>query len=200
MIGRLRGEILDKSSGTALIDVNGVGYEVSVPDSVLVQLPSIGECAELVIRQVFREDGVTLYGFLSLNQRQLFDLLTDVKGCGPKIGLSLLGQVGEESVLSAILNQESKTLTRASGVGVRLAERILLELKDKVQEELLLRKISTSQSKIAPSKSSTEDEEVIDALISLGYRRNEAEASLSNLESGLTVQERIRMALRALKK
>lgn len=196
MIGRLRGSIEDVSGSTLLIDVGGVGYEVSVPDSVALQMPPVGQMTTLWIRQVFREDGVTLFGFTDQHQRRVFDLLTEVKGCGPRIGLALLGQVGEETVIAAILGQDSKALIRASGVGAKLAERILLELKDKIQEEALRRKITASTTS-ADSKLSSQDDELIDALLALGYRRQEAEAVCSQSEPG-NLEDRLRVALRML--
>src|SRR5579862_7871035 len=137
MIGRLRGELIEIEGNMAVIDCGGVGYEVALPEAVLVQLPAPGDRVNLLTRQIFREDGVYLFGFLQPFQRRLFDLLLTVKGCGPKVGLSLLGQVGEDSIANAILAQDPKILTRATGVGPRLAERIVLELKDKIQEEAI---------------------------------------------------------------
>ncbi len=192
MIGRLRGVLLETAGPMATIDVGGVGYEVLVPDSVLVQLPPPGSDVDLRVRQVFREDGVTLYGFLLASQRRLFDLLLEVKGCGPKIGLSLIGQLGEESVSAAILAQDARVLARATGVGARLAERIILELKDKIAEESFLQRV-------VGTKTATIDDEVVEALLALGYRRPEAEAAAKAASEG-TVEERIREALRKLAK
>src|SRR3954465_13472855 len=137
MIGRLRGELIEVDGNMAVIDAGGVGYEVQLPELVLMQMPAPGERVDLLTRQIFRDDGVSLYGFLQPFQRRLFDLLLSVKGCGPKVALSPLGQVGEEAVAGAILVQDPKILARATGVGPKLAERIVLELKDKMQEESL---------------------------------------------------------------
>jgi Holliday junction DNA helicase RuvA len=194
MIGRLRGTVLETSGNLVTIDVGGVGYEVLVPDSVLVHVGREGAGADLRIRQVFREDGVTLYGFAEPGQRRLFDLLMEVKGCGPKIGLALLGQLGEETVTAAIAGQDARQLARATGVGPRLAERIILELKDKIAEEVLLTRATGSKPKATP------DDEVVEALIALGYRRNEAESAADSAGSEGTVEERIRAALRVLGK
>ncbi len=198
MIGRLRGELLEVEGSMVVIDAGGVGYEVLVPDAVIIRLPMIGERADLLIRQIFREDGVSLYGFLLPFQRRLFDLLLSVKGCGPKVGLSLIGQVGEDSVASAILAQDAKTLTRATGVGARLAERIILELKDKIQEEAFIRKIesATPVRKVAPPA-----DELVDALLTLGYRRSEAESAANEArEQSGDLQDQIRLALRLLQR
>ncbi len=196
MIGRLRGELLDVENGMAVVDAGGVGYEVQLPDAVIVQLPMIGERVDLLIRQIFREDGVSLYGFMLPFQRRLFDLLLSVKGCGPKVGLALIGQVGEDAVATAILGQDSKTLTRATGVGARLGERIILELKDKIQEESFLRKVTAAT---APVKRVLPSDELVDALLGLGYRRGEAESAAGEAKEQATdVQEQLRIALRLL--
>lgn len=196
MIGRLRGELLDIENGMVVVDAGGVGYEVQLPDAVIVQLPMIGERVDLLIRQIFREDGVSLYGFLLPFQRRLFDLLLSVKGCGPKVGLALIGQVGEDAVATAILGQDARTLTRATGVGARLGERIILELKDKIQEESFMRKVAAASP--APKKPMPSDE-LVDALLSLGYRRGEAESAANEArEQSSDVQEQIRAALRLL--
>lgn len=199
MIARLRGELAEISGGAALIDVGGVGYDVSIPEGVALQLTPIGSEVTLLIRQIFREDGVSLYGFLNSFQRRLFDLLLSVKGCGPKVALSLLGTLGEDSVASAILGQDARALARATGVGARLGERICLELKDKIQEEALLRKIETS----TPPKKIVDKpvDDLMDALLALGYRRNEVEmVAESARDQAPDVEGQIRAALRLLNK
>jgi Holliday junction DNA helicase RuvA len=194
MIGRLRGELLELDGGMALVECCGVGYEVLVPESVALQLPSQGEYVDLRIRQVFREDGVTLYGFMESFQRRLFDLLLSVKGCGPKIGLALIGQLGEQAVAGAILSQDPRALSRASGVGPRLAERIILELKDKMAEESLLRKVAESTS--MRRTAAVVDDDLVDALVALGYRRQEAEVAARDArEEAEDLQAQIKIAV-----
>jgi len=197
MIGRLRGELLEIDSGMAVVDAGGVGYEVMVPDSVLAGLPDVGGFVELYTRQVFREDGVSLYGFSEPFERKLFDKLIEVKGCGPKIGLSLLGQLGADLVTNAILGQDAKTLARASGVGPRLAERIILELKDKLQADALVRRVSSSGKSAAPPPPATND--LVEVLLALGYKRQEAEAAADEaMKTEGTVEEQLKVALRSL--
>jgi Holliday junction DNA helicase RuvA len=199
MIGRLRGVLVDLEGATAVIEAGGVGYEVSVPDLVLVQLPSLGSEVILLIRQIFREDGVSLYGFAEPFQRRLFDLLLSVKGCGPKVGLSLIGQVGEDAVATAILSGDARALTRATGVGARLAERIILELKDKIQEEALLRKFESAQTPI--KKKPQASDELVDTLMALGSRRGEAEAAADEArQAEAEFDAQLKYALRLLGK
>jgi Holliday junction DNA helicase RuvA len=199
MIGRLRGEVLEVASGLVTVEVCGVGYEVAVPESVLIQLPGVGEPVELRTRQVFREDGVTLYGFANARQRRLFDLLTEVKGCGPKIALSLIGQLGEESVSSSILSQDARSLSRATGVGPKLAERIILELKSKVAEENLGRAMDEAQAGRNAVVSIDSGDELVDALVSLGYKRFVAETAAKDArQQASTVQDQLVVAIRSL--
>ena len=198
MIGRLRGTLVDREGGLVVVECAGVGYEVQVPDSVLVHLPPIDVEVMLLIRQIVREDGVWLYGFLEPFQRRLFDLLLTVKGCGPKVGLSLIGMIGEDAVAGAIQAQDSKILTRATGVGIRLAERIVLELKEKIGEEQFARRVSAAT--VARTSNQPADE-LVDALLALGYRRSEAEAAANEArENAEGVEEQLRHALRLLKK
>lgn len=195
MIGRLRGEIVEVAGGMVVVEAAGVGYEVIVPESVVLQMPTVGAEVQFYIRQVIREDSHTLYGFLLPFQRRLFDLLLDVTGCGPKVGLSLIGQLGEDAVAGAILSQDARALTRASGVGAKLADRIVLELKEKIANESLQRKIESTRQ-----ATRTEDP-VVDALIALGFRRLEAQAAADAvLAEGNTVEEQLRAALRNLAK
>jgi len=199
MIGRLRGVLVEVEGALALVDCGGVGYEVSLPAGVLMTLPPAGDPVELLTRQIFREDGVTLYGFVEPFQRRLFDLLLTVQGCGPKAALALIGQLGEDAVASAILAQDARSLTRATGVGPKLGERIILELKTKMSEEALHRKIEASA--IAKKKPAPPADELVDALLALGYRRNEAEAAANEArEQASEVPDQIRHALRLLQR
>jgi Holliday junction DNA helicase RuvA len=199
MIGRVRGELICIEGGMAVVDCAGVGYEVILPDSVLVRLPSPGSKVDLLTRQIFREDGVTLYGFSEAFQRRLFDLLISVKGCGPKIGLALIGQLGEETVANAIVGQDARQLARANGVGARLAERIILELKDKMAEENFQRRAVAAVGKTAPKKEP--EDELVDALLALGYKRSEVDAVADKArESAESVEDQLRHALRSLQR
>lgn len=197
MIGRLRGELLEIGPGLAVVDAGGVGYEVMVPESVLAALPPVGERVELFTRQVFREDGAALYGFAEPFERSLFDKLIEVKGCGPKIGLALLGQLGADAVANAIVGQDAKALARASGVGPRLAERIILELRDKLQADALARKAASAGRPVAPPPPASND--LVEVLLALGYRRQEAEAAAAEaMKTEGTVEEQLKIALRSL--
>lgn len=197
MIGRLRGELLEIDGTIATVDCGGVGYEVYVPESVALAIGETGCKVELWVRQILREDSAALYGFMSSYQRRVFDLLTQVKGCGPKIGLALIGQVGEHAAVSSILSGDARALARANGVGLRLAERIILELKDKVAELSLIHR-AESAAVHAPTRIPV-DSELIEALLGLGYRRAEAESAAASVgESGTSLEDKLVIALRSL--
>jgi Holliday junction DNA helicase RuvA len=192
MIARMRGEVLEATNGRIVVDAGGIGYEVQVPESVFLAIGRPGQDVDLRIRQVFREDGQFLFGFLNAEQRRLFDLLTDVKGCGPKISLAAISELGEQGVVSAIATQDTRMLARTPGIGLKLAERIVVELKEKVAELALVQRAAVSMQ-------AQPEDEVVDALIALGYRRQEAESAASEAKQDSdSVEDQIRAALRRL--
>jgi Holliday junction DNA helicase RuvA len=200
MIARLRGVLLEAGLGRVVVEAGGVGYEVHIAESTLRLLPQEGEQVDLYTRQLTREDGSTLYGFLDPFQRTVFDMLMEVKGCGPKTGLGLLGEAGAESVCAAILAGDTRALARAPGVGPRLAARIALELKERVEHETLLRKLPTPAGAGRRAVPSAEDE-VVEALMALGYRRQEAERAAAGAHDGAgSVEDRLKLALRELQR
>lgn len=203
MIARLRGLVLEKGNGQVLLEVAGVGYEVFAPESTLARLPDPGHEAIVLIRQIFREDGSYLYGFTEKFERRLFDLLTEVKGCGPKTALAILSILGADGAATAIATQDAKLLARANGVGPRLAERILLELKTKIADEQFMARIDKAAVSLATGGvvESSESSELLDALQTLGYRRQEAERAIELIaEADLPIEEQLREALRHLRK
>ncbi len=192
MIARMRGEVIEVGAGRVVVDAGGVGYEVLVPESVLLAIGHIGQDVDLRIRQVFREDGQFLFGFLNAEQRRLFDLLTEVKGCGPKISLAAISTLGENGVVSAIASADMRMLARTPGIGLKLAERIAVELRDKVAELALVHRAAVTMRDIP-------EDEVVDALLALGYRRQEAEGAASEArQEAETVEDQVRAALRRL--
>lgn len=197
MIVRLTGRLLEAGSGRAVVDVHGVGYEVWAPESVLASLGEIGGEVSLFVRQIVREDDISLYGFLTADQRRLFDLLRDVKGCGARISLAVLSTLPDAMLLAAISTGDAKAITRAPGVGPKLADRLVLELKDKVAGLALAAKVTPTPA----TKSSQAPDELMAALMALGYRRGELEPIIDEVrESAETVEEQIRVALRRLSK
>ncbi len=192
MIARMRGEVIEVGAGRVVVDTGGVGYEVLVPESVLLAIGHLGQDVDLRIRQVFREDGQFLFGFLNAEQRRLFDLLTEVKGCGPKISLAAISTLGENGVVSAIATADMRMLARTPGIGLKLAERIVVELRDKVAELALVQRAAVTMRDIP-------EDEVVDALLALGYRRHEAEGAASEArQEADSVEDQVRAALRRL--
>ncbi len=192
MISRISGLLLEGNLNRVVVDCHGVGYEVLVPESIYSSLPDIGGPVSFYTRQIFREDTQFLVGFIEDQDRQLFDLLTEVKGCGPKIALAVIGDLGSGTTLNAIATEDPKTLSKASGVGPRLAERIILELKEKVRNLSLSIKVA-GVNKTTAVVSITDD--LVEALLALGYKRQEAEASALEFPEG-DLNERLRQALR----
>lgn len=200
MIVRLRGDLIEAENGRMVIEAGGVGYEVFVPGSTFVQLPPLGDRVDLQIRQVFREDGTQLYGFYDKSEKRLFDLLIEVKGCGPKTALALIGELGFEVVLNGIAAQDVKLLSRASGVGPRLAERIIVELKDKAGHEILTNKLPLI---IQNGNAVVEipNDELVDALLALGYKRGDAELAAQEAKrNAQSLEDQIKLAIRSLRR
>lgn len=199
MIVRLRGILVGTTATSAVVECGGVGYELLMPAASVLELPAEGEEIVVHTRQIFREDDQLLVGFTKLMDRRVFDLLTEVKGCGPKVSLQVLSDLGASETLSAISAEDAKRLAKASGVGPRLAERIIVELKEKVRHESLGIHFEATGS--PPHSKAPSDSELVEALLALGYRRPEAErASLSAPDTSEDIAERLKRALQVLKR
>ncbi len=202
MIAHLRGTLLEVQASRIIVEAGGVGYEVQVPATMVGQLPAEGQEVALPIRHVIREDGQFLYGFPDRQARALFDLLTDVKGCGPKTSLAILSDLGSGTVIPALISGDAKTLCGATGVGPRLAERLIVELRDKVAQFGVVVDLpvgATSSAKVNPRLSPAQ-RDLVEALTGLGYRRAEAEEVSAQIDTEQTPQEQIVAALRLLQK
>ena len=191
MIARLNGLLIEKAPPLIVVECAGVGYEVEVPMSTFYNLPDDGTQVTLLTHMVVREDAQLLYGFGSLQEKSTFRQLLKVNGIGAKSALSILSGVSIDDLVEAIGSQEVAVLTRIPGVGKKTAERLLLELKDKFE--------ATGLSSITGhAKSATQD--VLNALLALGYNEREATASVKLLDKGISVSEGIKQALKALVK
>jgi Holliday junction DNA helicase RuvA len=135
MIAFLEGEVVDKGAGRVVLDVGGVGYELIVPTSVLAGMPAVGARARVHTRMVVREDSMTLYGFASPDERELFDLLTGVTGVGPKVALAFLSSLTPDALRRAVVAGDADALTVVPGVGKKVAQRVVLDLRDKLGGE-----------------------------------------------------------------
>lgn len=185
MIGSLRGLVLEYSANTVLLELNGVGYRVLVPSSVLTLLRT-GEEVFFYIHDHIREDAHDLYGFLSLEDLTLFDQLLAISGVGPKVAMTILGVGSADTVRRAIMSGDLDALTSVPGVGKKTAQKIILELKGQLVDS---------------STASPIDQEVLQALQGLGYPVAQAREAVKALSPELaTTSDRIREALRSLAK
>jgi Holliday junction DNA helicase RuvA len=192
MIGRLSGILLEKNPPQLLLDVQGVAYEVDVPMSTFYNLPATGERVVLFTHLVVREDAHLLFGFGTDNERRAFRQLVKISGIGARTALSVLSGLSVAELAQAVTLQESGRLTKIPGIGKKTAERLLLELKDKLGADLTT---AVGVHRAPPASS-----DILHALLSLGYSDKEAVAAVKQLPEGLAVSDGIRQALKLLAK
>ena len=192
MIGRIQGVLLEKNPPQILVECAGVGYEVEVPMSTFYNLPATGERVTLLTHLVVREDAHLLYGFGSDGERRAFRQLLKISGVGARTALAVLSGLSVGELAEAVTLQETGRLTRIPGIGKKTAERLLLELKDKLGAELAA---ASTPNRAAPASS-----DVLHALLSLGYSEKEAVGAVKLVPEGLAVAEGIRHALKFLSK
>lgn len=180
MIAKLTGIIDTLGENTLILDVNGVGYLVSCSSQTLRSIGSRGERLTLFIETVMRAESLQLYGFSSKEEQDCFRLLTTVQGVGMRMGLSLLSTLSPNEVFQAIAAQDKSSLTRAEGVGPKLASRILTELKDKIPAE-----IGFISNHAIPTSLSPSIQEAVSAFVNLGYRRLDAVTAISKAQQQL---------------
>lgn len=192
MIGRLSGKLIEKQPPQIIVDVQGLGYELDVPMSTFYNLPGLGESITLFTHLVVREDAHLLYGFGSDDERRAFRQLLKISGVGPKLALSVLSGLSVADLAQTVAMQETGRLTKIPGVGKKTAERLVLELRDKLDHA------PNASSSPALQKTSTAD--VLNALLALGYNDREAQWALKQIPNDLSVSESIRQALKQLSK
>ncbi len=197
MIYCLTGKILKKTLDTVVISCGGVGYAAQVPVTTAEALPAPGQEGTLYTVLSVSENDVSLYGFATEDQRACFRMLTSVSGVGPKAGLSILSILTPEKVALAASSGDHKAFTAANGVGPKLAQRIALELKDKVGKGLAAGTGFTGAGAVAPPPASAPSQAAA-ALVSLGYSASEAAAAVARVDDSLPVQDIIKIALRGL--
>lgn len=190
MIAHVRGKIEEKFGSNGLIvDVNGVGYELMVPATDF-EACDLGEEKKFYTYHQVRENAEELYGFSTLTAKKIFELLISVQGVGPKAGIAIMSLADAEEVRNAIANADSAFVAKAAGVGKKSAERVIVDLKDKVG-------IPSHYGKTEIKAQTTEEpDEALDALIALGFQLKEAAAALEKVDPKLSVEDRIRMALK----
>jgi len=189
MIGRLSGILLEKNPPQLLIDCNGVGYEIDVPMSTFYNLPAMGEKIVLLTHLAVREDAHLLYGFGSIEERNVFKQLIKISGVGARTALSILSGMSVADLSQAITLQEAGRLTKIPGIGKKTAERLLLELKGKLGADL------GAAGGVAHNDATSD---ILNALAALGYSDKEAMLALKQVPAGTGVSDGIKLALKAL--
>ena len=199
MIYCLTGKIVKKSMSAVVLSCGGVGYYAQCPASVAGALPGVGKEATLYTVMSVTENDVSLYGFATEGQQACFEMLTAVSGVGPKVGLAILSVMEPQRVALAISAGDHKAFKAASGVGPKLAQRIVLELKDKVAKGFVdgisLEDVAGAASGEPATQSASQ---AIAALVSLGYSQSEAALAISKIDATLPVEEIIKLALRGM--
>ena len=191
MIGRLSGILFDKNPAQLLVDCNGVGYEVSVPMSTFYNLPSAGEKVTLLTHMVVREDAQLLYGFGTSQERELFRELINISSIAARTALAILSGMSVVDLAQAVTLQDVGRLTKVPGIGKKTGERLLLELKGKLGADI-------GVAAGGPDAASSND--VLSALLALGYSEKEALLAIKQVPAGSSVSDGIRHALKALSK
>lgn len=195
MIGRLRGILLEKQPPHLLIDVQGVGYEVEAPMTTFYKLPEVNQEVRLFTHMIVREDAQLLFGFYSEEERHMFRTLIKVNGVGPKMAVTILSSIEAQEFANCIHESDTARLVKLPGIGKKTAERLIVEMRDKLDDWEI--KLTASGPAKIPSASSIEND-AASALVSLGYKPQEASRLISNIEiDGLSSEEIIRLALKS---
>lgn len=199
MIAYVRGTVEDISEDGTVIDVGGIGYHVRISADTAARLPGIGEEAKLYTYMSVREDAVQLFGFLSKNDLEVFKKCITVSGIGPKGALAILSVLDGDALRYAILSGDVKAITKAPGIGARTAERLILELKDKISidENLISREIEAANA--SGQADTPQKREAVEALVSLGYGQAEAMKAVNAIE-GIEAMDSGAVLKAALKK
>jgi len=192
VIAHISGTVTEKFENSVIIDVHGVGYElrISTPDADSI---NVNDQAKFYTYHSIRENAEELYGFMSLAAKKLFEMLITVNGVGPKAAMAILSLSTPEEVRNAIANDDIAFISKASGVGKKSAERIIVDLRDKVG---LPSHYGRSEAFVTAHTAKGPDDEALDALIALGFPLKEATAALADVDPNLPVEERIRAALK----
>ena len=206
MIAYLSGKILEKEANSVIIDAGGIGYEATIPLSTFYELGEIGEEIALRIFTYVREDALQLFGFNTLQERELFLKLITVSGIGPKVGISMLSGMNSDEIIAAIRTDNLARLTSIPGIGKKTAERLVIELRDKVADLMATASADGVSAPIGgelPASTNEIYDDAISALVNLGYQRNAAEKALKKaIQEGteMSVQKLLRRSLQLLAK
>ena len=206
MIAHLSGKLIDRHATSVVLDVNGVGYEVTIPVTTFYDLEEAGQTVSLRIYTHVREDTLQLFGFKTLRERELFQMLISVSGIGPKSGIAMLSGMNADEIITAIRTNNLARLTSIPGVGKKTAERLVLDLRDKMaalSSPALEEQFAATAGASAPASEDALREDALSALTNLGYQRAAAEKAVTHAmqEGGdLSVEVILRRSLRTLSK
>ena len=199
MVSYIRGELVAIEEEKVIIDVNGVGFGIFMPAQSMNYLPQIGEEVRLHTYMNVREDAIQLFGFLTKDDLKVFKLVISVSGIGPKGGLSILSQLSPDDLRFAVMSGDAKAIAKAPGIGKKTAEKLIIELKDKLSIEDVLNKVDESETIAVTSNASNEIQaEAVQALVALGYGNTESMKAVKKVEMNedTTVEEVLKLALR----
>lgn len=203
MIARLSGTIIQKQPPLVVVDVNGVGYEVEAPMSTFYELPAEGQKVNILIHTNVREDAIQLFGFATDIERRFFRTLIKISGVGAKMALAILSGVTAETFARYVQQDDSKALTKLPGVGAKTAQRLIIEMKDKLEKEVFngmvampAGSLSALDAQRLETREESPVEEAVNALMALGYKPPEASKMVSSIANQAeTTEELIRLAL-----
>lgn len=195
MIDYIKGEVAYKDADILVVDNNNIGYQLHCPTSTLETIGKTGETVQIFVQMVVREDSMTLYGFTSKQQREMFNKITGVSGIGAKIGLSVLSSMTTAQLAIALVTEDVKSITKIKGIGAKTAKRMILELKEKVDNDELSQSFADGEQAVISSGSI--ENEAISALMALGFSSMEASKAVSSVKGEFdTVEQLITAALR----
>ncbi|MBA3660871.1 MAG: Holliday junction branch migration protein RuvA [Gammaproteobacteria bacterium] len=200
MIGLIRGIILEKQPPQLIVDVQGLGYEVDAPMSTFYHLPDVGTEVTLYTHFVVREDAHLLFGFYTQDERVLFRTLLKVNGVGPRLALAILSSITSDEFVRMVLNNDSGSLVKLPGVGKKTAERLIIEMRDKLSNWYQAENKALPLDALTPTNTRHSIlQDAISALVSLGYKQQEANRTVTKVDNGYAASEElIRLALREI--
>lgn len=198
MLYSVRGKLIQLEAGMAVVECGGVGFLLKTTNNTLAKLPPLSSEVLLYTYLNVREDLIELFGFADMGELNCFKMLITVTGVGPKAALSILSELTPERFALCVATGDTKSITQAQGVGPKLASRIILELKDKVQNDQIAAGISEGDIPQAAALGSANVKEAISALVVLGYPQSQAAQAVSKLDPALSVEEMIRLTLKNL--
>ena len=198
MIYSVRGRLIHVEEGMAAVECGGVAFALKTTNNTLSKLPALQSEVMLYTCFLVREDAMDLYGFSDQGELSCFKMLLTVSGVGPKAALAILSQLSPEKFALCVATGDVKSITRAQGVGPTLAQRLILELKDKVQNEQIAKGVGMDDIPAPALLAGTNVQEAVSALVVLGYSQSEAASAMARLDSSLPVEELIRLGLKAI--